>query len=136
MKKYLAHIATFALFSSIFFVGVGLPSLVHAQQAAPPPRAISAAATTLGSGGGWFNNYLLQPIASSALKFTSLISYVTGLGLDKAVDFTVVNMASNISGLSSLNSIWGTIRDLANMCFIFVLLFTAIQTMFGKGDYK
>lgn len=85
---------------------------------------------------------VLQTVSTAVLGLASLLSYISGLALNQSIQFTIVDIAKNIGGTApntfgaSISSIWGTIRDIANMSFIFVLLYTAVMTMFGKGDYK
>ncbi len=35
-----------------------------------------------------------------------------------------------------VKEMWGIVRDFSNMAFIFILLYTGIQTMLGQGDWK
>jgi hypothetical protein len=45
-------------------------------------------------------------------------------------------MAAQVSNITAIYSVWQTVRDLANMFFIFILLVIAIQTILGIGNYK
>ncbi len=45
---------------------------------------------------------------------------------DKAIFFSVTSFADTIGGLGSMQSTWAIIRDLANIFFIFILLYAAI----------
>lgn len=73
---------------------------------------------------GWLSILMLQIL--------SLILYLAGTILNFVLNHTVINMAQNIDTIG-IDMIWGTIRDLANMAFIFILLYAAIQTILGIG---
>ena len=81
----------------------------------------------------WISNsigWILQRISALGL-------IISGLLLDKVIDVTVVNMSENLGPGSSvgtsISEAWGTLRDIANMVFIFVLLYTAFNYMFSVG---
>lgn len=77
---------------------------------------------------------LFEPlVAIIILPIGSLIVGLAGTVLNLVLDYTVVNMAQNISAISAINVAWAAIRDLANMCFIFFLLYIAIGTILGIG---
>lgn len=70
---------------------------------------------------------LLMSLASLALIFSGAI-------FDWMIQFTVVDLAKNIGGSEgvgkSITTAWATLRDVANMAFIFVLLYAAFNAMF------
>lgn len=86
-------------------------------------------------------NFIAEGFASfigfSLQRISGLFLLVSGLLFDKVVDETVVKMSQNIgadSGIGlSINQAWGTLRDIANMVFIFVLLYTAFNAMFSMS---
>lgn len=64
-----------------------------------------------------------------------LVGWITDLSgsiLNFVVQETIVEMRQNITGVS-INTAWGAIRDIANMGFIFILLYAAIKTILGIG---
>jgi len=73
-----------------------------------------------------FSNLLYVPMAVCAW-----ILGLAGVILNSVLDYTVVNMSVNLKDISGINVAWATIRDLANMSFIFVLLYIAISTVLG-----
>ncbi len=84
-------------------------------------------------------SFFITPVAVLVLTIANLILYVTGVLLNNVVNLTVVQMAQNLSsgGIGdTISATWGTVRDIANMLFIFILLYTAIMTIFGQGNYK
>lgn len=74
-----------------------------------------------------FVGYLLQLIPAMVLS-------MSGYLFDKVIQFSILEMSTNIKGEGSLGSsidqTWKTLRDIANMFFILVLLFTAFKAMF------
>lgn len=121
-------------FSKLFLiigVLVLLPSLSFAQETG---SAIGAAVSA-GAGFGFdLTGMLLSPLGYAILGLTSLITMLTGVLLNAAIYFTVVEMASNIERIGAINVAWSTIRDVANMGFIFVLLWASIKLIIGQDD--
>lgn len=65
------------------------------------------------------------------------ISYVVGffgLLFNIVFDFTVVKMKDSIDNLGVLEAAWVAFRDLANIFFIFMLLYIAIQIILQTGQ--
>ncbi len=75
---------------------------------------------------------LLSPVAVGLVKLVSYITMLSGVVLNASVYYTVTNMAKSLNDLPALNIAWTTIRDLANMGFIFMLLSASIMTIIGK----
>lgn len=72
-------------------------------------------------------------IAVMLLQVTSLFVYLSGLILNAVIQYTVVDMTKNLTSTGSvIDSGWRFVRDLGNMCFIFILLFAAIKTIIGQ----
>ena len=71
--------------------------------------------------------YILMTLGGAILS-------MVGMLYDKIIDYTILNMATNINDSSGIgggiNTAWVTLRDVANMCFIFVLLGAAFKAMF------
>lgn len=65
------------------------------------------------------------------MVLASWILWLAGVFLNTVLDYTVVNLAGNLTNITGIKIAWGTIRDLANMSFIFVLLYIAISTILG-----
>lgn len=74
-----------------------------------------------------FIGYFLQLISGGILG-------ISGILFDKVIQFTILEMSTSIQGEggigTSIDQTWGTLRDIANMFFILVLLFTAFKAMF------
>lgn len=63
------------------------------------------------------------------VTLTSWILWAAGSFLNFILDYTVVDMRENIDAITGINIAWRTIRDLANISFIFILLYAAINTI-------
>lgn len=73
-------------------------------------------------------------IAEKMLQLTSLLTGLSGILLNGVIYYTIVMMADNYSNLPAIAEAWGTIRDVANMGFIFILLYAAIRLILGVGS--
>lgn len=73
----------------------------------------------------------LGVLAIAILQIASLITYMSGVILNFVVQYTVVDMKEHIEEAGAINKAWKAIRDIANMSFIFVLLYAAIRTIIG-----
>lgn len=72
-------------------------------------------------------------ISIGILKIASLLTYLAGALLNLVTQYTVVDMKKNLDGADAVNNAWRVIRDVANMGFIFVLLYAAIEQILGIG---
>ncbi|MFZ2484611.1 MAG: hypothetical protein WAX80_01095 [Minisyncoccia bacterium] len=82
-------------------------------------------------------NILIAPLGWLAiliLQVANLLTWLAGSILNYVTQYTIVEMSDNIRDVTTLNKAWTTIRDLANMGFIFILLYAAIQTILGIGS--
>jgi hypothetical protein len=124
MKKYLPQISTLALTFALILVASGFlfPQTAHAQFGWIVDRSTDILLAPI----GW--------IAVLILQIASLLTFLSGAILNYVVQYTVVDMAVNVSRAGVVNNAWGVIRDIANMSFIFILLYAAIQTILGIGS--
>ena len=85
----------------------------------------------------WWIEQVLQPFLAwvmwIVLKIVSLFMGIGGILLNGVIYYTVVQVAENYANIGAINIAWGTVRDVANMGFIFILLYAAIQTILGIG---
>jgi hypothetical protein len=84
---------------------------------------------------------LFKGIAQILMLLSALVLMVCGKLFDWIVNFTIIDMAQNIgsNGIGdSITAAWATLRDIANMCFIFVLLYAAFKAMFDTqfGNFQ
>lgn len=76
---------------------------------------------------------VISPITNLVLTITSLITGLSGIILNYVVNYTIVDMSKNYTAIPAINTAWSTLRDVANMGFIFVLLYASIQLILGIG---
>lgn len=81
----------------------------------------------------WIMKIVTKVAGSILLKLTGLLTQLAGVALNSVVFYTVVQMAHNFTKITAINDAWEVVRDIANMAFIFVLLYAAIQMILGNG---
>lgn len=81
-------------------------------------------------------NDFVSGIFYGILMMMSWIVWFAGTLLNYVLDFTIVNMQKNISGLTGINVAWKIIRDLMNIVFIFLLVYEGIKLIIDQGDLK
>ena len=90
-----------------------------------------------GAGGGLWAGFVeiaLKPalilITVTLLHIISLLTTISGVLLNAIISFTIVDVAKNYDIFEKgINTGWRVIRDLANMSFIFILLYAAVRVM-------
>jgi len=104
----------------------------YTWQELSPERAKELTSTS-----SWWLDSVLEPflatIVTYILKFVSLLSGLGALILNGVVYYTVVKVSENYSNIAAINESWGVVRDMANIAFIFLLLYASIQTIIGVG---
>jgi hypothetical protein len=98
-------------------------------------------AKTIGKIGDIAADAFLAPfgwVSLLVLQFATYLTGITGAVLNYVIDFSVVHMAERVSGSEVITDSWRTVRDVANMGFIFILLYTSIKMILGleKGIYR
>jgi hypothetical protein len=129
MKKFLVPQIFLLALIVLFFI---VPSIADAQEAVVNKiggAIVSGATSFLGDVVGIF----IAPVAILVLKIVSLITGLSGIILNFVINHTIVQVAANYGKLTVINTAWTTIRDIANMGFIFVLLYASIQLILGTG---
>src|SRR3989344_4858038 len=66
-------------------------------------------------------NEITAQIVNLSLHLNSLILGLAGMLFDVVIKYTIIDMSKNLP--TAINVAWGTFRDLANMFFIFILLY-------------
>lgn len=66
-------------------------------------------------------------------KFVSWAAYVVGILFDYSLELSI-NSAEFFKKLGVVELTWSFIRDILNMTFIFILLFTAVQILIGNDS--
>lgn len=128
-KKIFLHILSACLLLAVVLI----PFFVSAQQA------------TTQEGGekcGWTNmagcieqawGKLIGGIADLILSLAAFVTYAAGTLLDFVIKYTIVDMSANVGVITGINTAWSALRDLANIFFIFILLYAAIATVLQLG---
>jgi len=84
--------------------------------------------------GSTLAKWIFKSIGFVLMTLSGLILIFTGFLFDTAIQYTVVDMAKSLNAVDglggSINSAWATLRDIANIAFIFVLLYAAFKAMF------
>jgi hypothetical protein len=67
------------------------------------------------------------------LYLSAFLIALAGLLLDFVIQYTVVDIAAHLKGITGISIAWSVIRDLINISFIFLLLYAAVMTILGEG---
>jgi len=98
--------------------------------------AVASDAANSGLGNAIFGA-IANGIGVILMTISSLALILSGWMFDWIVDFSIIKMATNIGDPAGVGGAitlaWATLRDIANMCFIFVLLYAAFKTMFDSN---
>ncbi|MEX0917386.1 MAG: hypothetical protein WDZ90_02605 [Candidatus Paceibacterota bacterium] len=129
LKDKREYLIAFAF--ALFFISLGLtlPDTVHAQTGEDSCF-----------GGTWlWDGVCLADIttalANILLSITGFFLGIAGALLDFAVFETVIKMGDNIKNMTAISTSWGILRDVANVTFIFILLFIGIATILRISTY-
>lgn len=124
MKDFAHKIFVTLGYITLIIISV-IPVFVHAQAA----EAVSAFGNGVIGVTGMMtfitpSLYVLMTLAGGAVA-------LAGLFLDFILNISVVNLAARLNGITSINTTWAVIRDIANMSFIFILLYEGIRMVLG-----
>lgn len=72
-------------------------------------------------------------LALFVLQLADYLVWLSGAILNYVIQYSVVDMKTNLDKANSINNAWKLVRDICNMAFIFVLLYAAIQQILGIG---
>ncbi|MBI2086789.1 MAG: hypothetical protein HYT69_01295 [Candidatus Zambryskibacteria bacterium] len=78
--------------------------------------------------------WVLKRLATFILTLTSYLTGLAAIVLNGAVFYTVVKVSENYASLTTISETWKVVRDIANMGFIFVLLYAAIRQIIGASQ--
>jgi hypothetical protein len=114
-----------------------LPSLPTASNVAAAVAGTvggSLVSALNGIAGDFLSKWILSPIAYFIQKLTALLMGLFGVLLNYILQYTIVDMKSNLGQLTGINTAWKVIRDLMNIVFIFILVYEGIKLIIGQGD--
>lgn len=114
----------------IVLIGISIPNI-----------AVAASPFSFGHLFQIVSNVTFGPLLASVgyvlMTLSSLILTFCGWIFDTVIQYTIIELSENIGEGSSMGatitSTWATLRDIANMCFIFVLLYAAFKAMFDTN---
>ncbi len=84
-----------------------------------------------------FGKCALSPFDCAAIAILGLTGYLlygAGVVLNFAVTVTILDMSSFIKNIDTIDIAWRTFRDLANIFFIFVLIYISVSTILGLSS--
>ncbi len=122
------------LFIAIVLFTVLSPVLTYAAEAegAAPKKedpSDSCGLTNMGACVEAAVNWLAAKVGELLLYISGFIMGLSGLLLEEVVSYTVLTMGAKVKTLEALNIGWRAFRDIANLFFIFILLYIAIGTI-------
>ena len=127
MRKFLPYIGVIIL-ATVFFN----PIIIHAQSLSEGVgSAISSVVSKAAGGLGEFVLTFtgvksgLSLILFFITQILSAITGIAGLFLNQVILETVVKMSANVQTMDGINIAWRVIRDLMNIAFIFLLVYSA-----------
>lgn len=83
----------------------------------------------LNTEGGWLWKAFKRGIATAILSVSAAFLFLAGVALNYTISFTILGMSAYIDQLVAINAGWAVFRDLANIFFIFVLIWIAVSTI-------
>jgi hypothetical protein len=115
------------------------PGQTQAQAQTQHDKAAASQSALYEFGGPfvWAFKQILGIMGEILLRIGALILSLAGLLFDLVLNYTIVDMAKNLSAANGvgggINAAWSTLRDVGNIVFIFVLLWASIQTILQIG---
>ncbi len=141
MKKFFEKLIAHPLALTILFVMTVfiLPLGVQAQDIPPPPIEIveatsKATINPVTIAGNWVVEGLIVNMVAVILRFIAMLVGISATLLNGVIYYTIVNIKDNYDKLTPILESWKVLRDIANMSFVFVLLYAAIRTILGVGQ--
>ncbi len=116
---------------------VGLVTVVSFSTLFLPATAHASLASFLGLDSlGQLIDTALATIAYFVMTICAWVLGLVGLAFDAVLNFTVVNMKTNLTGIKIINSGWADIRDIGNLIFIFMAIYLGVQEIIGLNAGK
>ncbi|HRH25326.1 MAG TPA: hypothetical protein PLD99_00005, partial [Parcubacteria group bacterium] len=129
MRKFLPHIIVLTIIVLAFLV---VPTSYVLAQEQTTTNWLAAGAAKMVLGSFDFVGVILSPLVIALVKVVSWITMLSGVVLNASIYYTVIAMSENIGRLPAIDITWTVIRDVANMGFIFMLLYSSIMTIVGR----
>ena len=154
IKKILPYVLMVLIVASVTGGVVCVPSVVNAQEVFDPAygqeynpntQQVERGKVETPSTLGFFDVVtaianlpitVIKWVASAILHLMGGLLGLVGIILNLVVQKLVVGMAVTIRGIAGIDVAWKVFRDLANMLFIFILLYIAIATILRVEGYQ
>lgn len=109
-----------------------IPVFVYAQSTASTPNAV----TNFGDAVIGITNFVtgITPLLYTLMSLAAAAMGLAGLFLDFILKISILDLSQKLDSITSINTTWKVIRDLANMSFIFILLYEGIRMVVGLGE--
>ncbi len=78
----------------------------------------------------------IRALLTICLSLMNLVVTMSGLLFELIINFTIINSKKTIDSISTIAIVHKSIRDFANMFFIFFLLYESIKLIIGYSDTK
>jgi len=78
---------------------------------------------------------LFYALAVVLLKIGGIFVFLTGIILNYSIKYTIIEMSMWVTQMPALQVGWSTFRDLANIFFIFILIWIAISTILNLKSH-
>ncbi len=105
-----------------------------------PGTDVDGSPKPIAGGTGWGASFLNLTLGYGMASIASLVYFASGMLvnlaaslLEMVISFTVVNFGVNIKSIGVIDTGYKIILNVANMIFIFILLYMAIKTILGDG---
>ena len=80
-------------------------------------------------------HFMMAVILTSIFGLMGALLYLAAIFLNYAISFGVLQMGEHVSGNPGINIAWILLRDIANIIFIFGMVFIGINTIVGNTTY-
>ncbi|MDP2705178.1 MAG: hypothetical protein U1D31_03000 [Patescibacteria group bacterium] len=121
------------LSSFLLLLLVLVPFFVNAQQASTQESGEKCGWTNMAGCIEMAWGKLVGSIADLILSLAAFVTFAAGTLLDFVIKYTIVDMSANVGVITGISTAWAALRDLANIFFIFILLYAAIATVLQMG---
>lgn len=151
VRRITTHLLSTAILAGVFVcVSVIGGSILAPETAAAQTRQVDSIAAGVEANQGsswfwsaldWFGSGVFGAVGAVILSLMGMLLGIAGFTLNGAVEITVLGMGQLLSeggGMAGIEAAWVVLRDLANIGFIFVLIFIgfAVILRYDKANYK
>jgi len=156
MKRFFTKKSVALIFTTILLVGLfscnsvnalTSPTEMSAIQASTAAASLETASSTISTvftsifnvATGAYSFAYFTPIAGFLVLVQGVLAALTALSgslFDLSIYFSIINLKDFFSTGGVVDMLWSMIRDLLNVCFIFILLYISIVKILGSWGIK